>query len=324
MTDFKQYIGNPDAHALDRGAEPYIASPELATAVNTAIAAGQPLLVTGAPGTGKSRLAESIADSICATEEHVRRPDSVAKFHVRSDSRARDVLYSYDHMARFYDAQVENSKAAALKPYRKWGALGAALEAASKTGQRSVVLIDEVDKAPTDFPNDLLNALDRWEIDFPETGEDAIRVPEPARPFVLITSNQERPLPQPFLRRCVFHHLELPSEDDLKTMVHLHLRSASKVTGAKIEDTVADLIDAAIQRFIVLRDQRAFEWEKQPSTGELLAWIRVLRSSGDTSSNLKSESYWVKGRDRLGALVKTVEDWRRVVRSFDEVRTASA
>jgi len=258
----------------------YLADPKLVTAVNTALAVQQPLLVTGEPGTGKTMLAWSIASELGL--------GNVLEFHTRSDHQANDVLYDFDYLLRFYHAQTRDPRAEQLESYLRLRPLGEAIRGADER----VVLIDEIDKAPRDFPNDLLDQLDRMEFTVPEL---ALKCTAAKRPVVVITSNSERQLPDPFLRRCVFHRLDFPSGDRLRAILkerlgHLNLSQR--------------LIDVATARFEQLRLVPGFE--KLPSTAELIAWVRVLHDSG-TDPELLQKSRLAE-LPFTAALVKSNQD----------------
>jgi len=235
----------------------YLADDNLVTAVNTALTVEQPLLVTGESGTGKTMLAWSVASELGLLP--------VLEFHTRSDHRARDLLYVVDNLRRFYDAQVEDARVQRFENYVSWQALG---EAIRSPAQR-VVLVDEIDKAPRDFPNDLLDEIDRMEFRVPELQEEPFRAAH--RPIVIITSNSERQLPDPFLRRCVFHHIRFPDNPEKLGRI---LRE--RLQHLELSDK---LIGAATTRFLALRDP-GLRLEKQPSTGELLVWVKMLVRSG--------------------------------------------
>ncbi|XXY50218.1 MoxR family ATPase [Sorangium sp. So ce269] len=264
----------------------YIPSKKLAVAVNTALAAEQPLLVTGEPGTGKTRLAASVARRLGWGE--------VLTFVARSDHQARDCLYSFDSLRRLHDAQVKSELASSSANYVRYEALGEAIRSPTPR----VVLIDEIDKAPRDFPNDLLGVLE-GELKFPvhETGE-TIKAQAGVRPFVIITSNREQPLPHAFLRRCVFHHIEFPNDEELRAIVR------AKYSAKQISDS---LLAAVLKLF---REVRAADIEKRPATGELLAWVKVLLRAKVTEADVLKQ--------RLadlypGVLLKLDGDFKRVL-----------
>lgn len=252
---------------LDRSfqadASRFVPGEELATVINTAIAVGEPLLITGEPGTGKTQTAYYAAYQLGI--------EPVIHFQVKSDSTARDLLYYFDTVRYFHDAHLVNleqqaSSAARTLDKRNYvepRALWTAFQSAVATGAPCVVLIDEIDKAPRDFPNDLLHELDKMEFTVTETGE-TISAPRQLAPIVFITSNSERRLPEPFLRRCVYHHIRF--DDKL-----VERAIASRRT--EFHNLSDDFLRMALQRFLALRDQPL---RKQPATGELLVWLRVL------------------------------------------------
>lgn len=265
----------------------YLADPKLVIAVNTALLVEQPLLVTGEPGTGKTALAWSIA-----TELGLGPP---LTFFTRSDHQARDVLYSFDHLRRYYHAQINDPQAADPRNYVTFQALGDAIR---QKAQR-VVLIDEIDKAPRDFPNDLLNEIDRMEFWVRETGEHFAAA---VRPIVVITSNSERQLPDPFLRRCVFHHIRFPDATQLRQIL------TQRLADLRPDDR---LIEAAIRR---LQELRAIEeLEKKPGTGELIPWIRVLVRAGVDPQKLLTTP--LAELDYINALLKTRQDLELIQKS---------
>jgi MoxR-like ATPase len=269
--DFNQYRGNGAASAgsptMSRGeAGSYLAPPSLAVAVNTAIAVEQPLLLTGEPGTGKTTLAWSIASELGLGE--------VLEFHTRSDHLAKDALYEFDNLARFYDAhRTSDAEAGApirnLEKYVRMRALGEAFESPT----RRVVLIDEIDKAPRDFPNDLLDVIDKMAFKIDETGRV---VTAKYRPVLVITSNRESQLPDPFLRRCVFHYIDFPSNAELEQIVKQRLG----------QDSIGETyIRRAIVRFRELREQPGLR--KKPATHELITWLRVLARAGVPEADIE-------------------------------------
>ncbi|MCP4379022.1 MAG: MoxR family ATPase [bacterium] len=250
--------------SLEKDAPFFIAGDKLADAVNTAIAVGDPLLLTGEPGTGKTQAAYYAAYQLGVECIH---------FQVKSDSTARDLLYDFDMVRYFRDAHLQNVAGRDVKPLRKEKyiepcALWEAFEKAKAHGLPQVLLIDEIDKAPRDFPNDLLHELDQMEFKIIETGEK-IDAPPQLRPIVFITSNSERRLPEPFLRRCVYHHIEF---DD---------RIVDRAVAGRRNDFSAlsdEFLTLAVKRFLALRDRNL---RKAPATGELLVWLRVLSLAVD-------------------------------------------
>ncbi len=290
-TDFVRYRGEGVNLSGEEARTPgeegvYLADAELRDAVNAALAVGRPLLVTGEAGTGKTVLAESIAAEL--------ELGQVAKFVVRSDSRGRDLLYTFDNLRRFYDAQVQDPQARERGAYIEYGPLAEAI----RSETQRVVLIDEIDKAPRDFPNDLLDVLDRMVLHVPELD---LREEAKHRPIVVITSNRESQLPDPFLRRCVFHYIAFPSPERLGEIL------AQRLRGLELGDALRDRM---VERFLELREIDGLE--KKPATGELLMWARVLIGAGVSLETLQQE---LAQLPHLGALLKSHEDVLRVRRT---------
>lgn len=230
----------------------YIASQPLADAVNVAIALGQPLLLTGEPGTGKTQLANSIAHQMGIP---------LLKSYIKTTSTAKDLFYRYDSLRHFHDVQLKDKKEVKTTAYITLNALGTAI--VNSPNLRSVVLIDEIDKAPRDFPNDLLNELENMEFTIHETG-DTYKATEANRPIVVITSNSEKNLPDAFMRRCVFYHIPFPDTDLLKKIVQRRV---------PLKNSLQTKLDALIQHFTNIRNK---DIRKKPATAELLSWIQIL------------------------------------------------
>jgi len=229
------------------GSATYVATSDLQIAVNAAIALERPLLVKGEPGTGKSVLAREVAEAIGAP---------LIEWHVKSTTRAREGLYEYDAVARLRDSQLGDPRVSDVANYIRRGKLWEAFAAE----RRPVLLIDEIDKADIEFPNDLLLELDRMEFTVLETGE---HVSARQRPVVIITSNNEKELPDAFLRRCFFHYIRFPDAETLARIVEVHF-----------PDLKPRLLKAALETFFELREAPGLK--KRPSTSELLDWIRLL------------------------------------------------
>ena len=233
------------------GTSDYIAAPDLMQTVNVAVQLRRPLLIKGEPGTGKTMLAQSIAKGL-------KMPLLI--WNVKSTTKAQDGLYVYDTVQRLYDGQFGDGDVSDIAQYIKLGKLGEAFS----SEERVVLLIDEIDKADLEFPNDLLWELDQMEFHIPETRENVKAV---QRPIVLITSNAEKELPDAFLRRCVFHYIEFPDEEMMERIVRVHVPGLDK-----------RLVDLAMQAFYWLRDVPGLQ--KKPSTSELIDWVQALERGG--------------------------------------------
>jgi MoxR-like ATPase len=281
---FERYLHGK--HKKHPSNDPYLASEPLANAVNAAVAIGRPLLLSGEPGTGKTSLAYSIALQL--------ELGDVLRFDTHSDSRWQDCLYAFDALRRLYDAQAGEPRAKVPAAYRSFNALGTALTSAA----RRLVLIDEVDKAPRDFPNGLLSAIEgALEFTIAETGEQ-IRFSgdEEMRPIIVFTTNEERALPDAFLRRCVFAHIKPPEAPELNLIVRSRL--AREETSPGFEQLAAK----AVEMFQTLRRQYGERLEKKPATAELLDWISVLARAGARDDDVGI------GRPYAEALLKTKRD----------------
>ncbi|HHQ4600443.1 TPA: AAA family ATPase [Aeromonas veronii] len=257
----------------------YLASDALKMAVNAAITLEKPLLIKGEPGTGKTVLAEAVADHLGT--------DLIA-WHIKSTTKAQQGLYEYDAVARLRDSQLGDPKVADISHYIRKGKLWQAFSAE----QRPVLLIDEIDKADIEFPNDLLLELDRMEFDVYETGE---RVKARQRPVVIITSNNEKELPDAFLRRCFFHYIRFPDKAEMQAIVKLHY-----------PDLKESLLAEAMDLFFELREVEGLR--KKPSTSELLDWIRLLLADDIAPEAMRAREPGKLVPALYGALLKTEQD----------------
>ncbi len=256
-----------------RGSSQYVVSEELLRSVNIAVALQKPLLIKGEPGTGKTMLAEAISQAL---------EKKLFIWNVKSTTKAQDGLYVYDTVQRLYDSQFGNAGVDNIAQYIKLGKLGEAFSG----DQQVILLIDEVDKADLEFPNDLLWELDKMEFYIPETGET---VKAQIRPIVVITSNAEKELPDAFLRRCIFHYIAFPDRDMMTRIVDAHYPG--------LDET---LLNAALNAFYALRDLNGLV--KKPSTSELLDWIQALRIGGIAPERIEEELPFA------GVLLKKTED----------------
>ena len=264
------------------GTATYIASEELRHAVNVAVALQRPLLVRGEPGTGKTLLAENLASSLGLP---------LIRWGIKSTTKAKDGLYIYDTVARLQDsrfAAIDGKDVRDIEQYIKLGPLGQALAAPS----RVVLLIDEIDKADIEFPNDLLQELDRMEFTVEETGE---MVRARHRPVVIITSNNEKELPDAFLRRCFFHYIKFPDAATMQSIVDVHFPGLKK-----------ELLGAALKSFYDVRNLPGLK--KKPSTSELLDWLKLLVAEDIPIEVLQSKDDKVSVPPLVGALLKNEQD----------------
>ena len=261
------------------GTATYIASDELTTAVNAAIVLERPLLIKGEPGTGKTLLAQEIAEAIEAP---------LISWHIKSTTRAQQGLYEYDAVSRLRDSQLGDARVSDIRNYIRRGKLWEAFT----LDRRPVLLIDEIDKADIEFPNDLLLELDRMEFHVYETGET---VKAERRPIVVITSNNEKELPDAFLRRCFFHYIRFPDAETMQRIVDAHY------PGLKPR-----LIEEALRQFFAVRETPGLK--KKPTTSELLDWIKLLVSEDVSPETLRERDPRKLIPPLHGALLKNEQD----------------
>ncbi|NLA89735.1 MAG: MoxR family ATPase [Alcaligenaceae bacterium] len=258
----------------------YIATDELRLAVNAALSLQRPLLIKGEPGTGKTMLAEEVA-------KFLERP--LLQWHIKSTTKAQQGLYEYDAVSRLRDSQLGDERVKDIANYIRPGVLWQAFESESP----AVVLIDEIDKADIEFPNDLLRELDQMEFHVYETAQT---IKAKHRPLVIITSNNEKDLPDAFLRRCFFHYIEFPDQATLRQIVGVHYPTMDE-----------ELVNSAMLRFFELRDIPGLK--KKPSTSEFLDWLALL-----SASNISAERVAEGDLQLAGALIKNEQDMSLVER----------
>ena len=257
----------------------YIASDDLSMAVNAAMALEKPLLIKGEPGTGKTMLAEQVAEAAGM---------ELVQWHIKSTTKAHQGLYEYDAVSRLRDSQLGDNKVADIGNYIKKGKLWEAFTAE----KRVVLLIDEIDKADIEFPNDLLQELDRMEFFVYETGETIKAV---NRPVIIITSNNEKELPDAFLRRCFFHFISFPDRQTMKSIIDVHYPAIQKT-----------LVDQALEIFFELRALPGLK--KRPSTSELIDWLKLLMSDDIPDDILTQRDQSTAIPPLYGALLKNEQD----------------
>ena len=261
-----------------QGTDAYIATDDLTIAVNAAVTLERPLLVKGEPGTGKTELAKQVSRSLGLR---------LIEWNIKSTTRAQQGLYEYDAVSRLRDSQLGEDRVHDVANYIKKGKLWEAFEADEKV----VLLIDEIDKADIEFPNDLLQELDKMEFFVYETGET---IAARHRPVVIITSNNEKELPDAFLRRCFFHYIQFPDMETMKQIVAVHH-----------PDIKQALLTTALTQFFEIRDQQGLK--KKPSTSEVLDWLKLLLAEDMSAEDLKSGG--ASALPKLhGALLKNEQD----------------
>src|SRR5512139_243726 len=260
-----------------KGTNSYILSDALKEIVNAAIVLQRPLLLKGEPGTGKTELAQVIAEDLKLR---------LIRWNIKSTSKASEGLYVYDTVQRLNDSRFHDKDVSDIRQYIKFGKLGEAL----RSEDQVVLLIDEIDKADLEFPNDLLYELDQMSFDVVETGE---HFQAKHRPIVVITSNSEKELPDAFLRRCLFHYIEFPDPSMMEQIARVHFPNLRQ-----------NLLSQIVARFYYIRQRH--ELRKKPSTSELLDWIQALLASGITEGELN------KRLPYIGVLLKTEDDVARV------------
>jgi MoxR-like ATPase len=261
-----------------KGSADYVISEPLKNAVNVAMVLGRPLLIRGEPGTGKTRLAHSIATGL---------DKKLIAWNIKSSTKAQDGLYVYDTVQRLNDSRFGDKDVSDIKQYIKLGKLGQSFIAMEQV----VLLIDEIDKADIEFPNDLLNELEEMSFFIPETGETVSAL---KRPITVITSNAEKELPDAFLRRCIFHFIEFPDAGLMEKIVRVHY-----------PEIQSNLLQKALQTFYSLRE--IDEFRKKPSTSELIDWIKALVAGGIPPDRISKEIPFI------GTLLKKEIDYEHFI-----------
>lgn len=276
------------------GTDKYVATDDLRMAVNAAVTLERPLLIKGEPGTGKTMLAEEVAESLGLR---------LIQWHIKSTTKAQQGLYEYDAVSRLRDSQLGDDKVHDIKNYIKKGKLWEAFEA----DEQVVLLIDEIDKADIEFPNDLLVEIDKMEFFVYETGET---IKAKKRPIVIITSNNEKELPDAFLRRCFFHYINFPDRDTMMQIIDVHYPSIK-----------SDLVNEALDIFFDVRKVPGLK--KKPSTSELIDWLKLLLADDIPDEVLKNRDASKAIPPLYGALLKNEQDVHMLERLAFMVRRES-
>ena len=261
------------------GTSRYVATRDLTVAVNAAVTLQRPLLIKGEPGTGKSVLAQEVARALGAP---------LIEWHIKSTTKAQQGLYEYDAVSRLRDSQLGEARVGDIANYIVKGVLWEAFD----SERQAVVLVDEIDKADIEFPNDLLRELDRMEFHVYETRQ-TVRARH--RPVILITSNNEKELPDAFLRRCFFHYIRFPDKETMQAIVDVHYPGIRK-----------QLVQAALEAFFGIREMPGLR--KKPSTSELLDWLKLLMAEDIPPEALRSDGHQQAIPPLYGALLKNEQD----------------